>query len=85
MISRCWFPSPDERPSLDTVVNTLDDAGDTSELRRRGLREADLVCFLNDCRNGPNGDQDINKAKAQWFADVLDSVRQLGNQVSQVT
>ena len=84
LISRCWSVSLDERPGPDTVVNTLDDAGDTIELRRRELREADLVCFLNDCRNGPNSDRDVKKAKAQRFVDVLDSVRQPGSQVSQM-
>jgi len=77
--------SLDERPGPDTVMNILDDAGDTAELRRRKLREADLVCFLNNCRNGLNGDRDVKKAKAQRFVDVLDSVRQFRNQVSQVT
>ena len=74
----------DERPGPDTVMDALDDAGDTFELGRRELREGDLICFLNDCRDGPNGDQDVKKAKAQWFVDVLDSVCQLGNRTSQV-
>ena len=74
----------DERPGPNTVMNALDDAGDTVELGRRKLREGDLVCFLNDCRDGPNPDQDVKKAKAQWFVDMLDSVRQLRNQVLQV-
>jgi len=56
-------------------MNVLGDAGDTVELRRRGLREADLVRFLSSCRNDPrNGNQDVRKARAQWFADALDSV-----------
>lgn len=74
----------DERPDPKTLMNALDDTGDTVELERRKLREGDLICFLNDCRGGLNGDQDVKKAKAQRFVDVLDSVRQLGNQVSQV-
>ena len=73
-----------ERPGPDTVMNTLHDAWDTVELRRRGLGEAELICFLNDCRDGPNSDQDVKKAKAQWLADALDSVRQCGNKVSRV-
>jgi len=84
LISRCWSTSLDERPGPDTVMDALDDAGDTFELGRRELREGDLICFLNDCRDGPNGDQDVKKAKAQWFVDVLDSVCQLGNRTSQV-
>jgi hypothetical protein len=85
LISRCWSTSLDERPGPDTVMNTLDDAGDTVELGRMELREADLICFVNDCRDGPNDDQDVKKAKAQRFVDALDSVCQFGNQVSQVT
>ena len=85
LISRCWSASLDERPVPDTIMNTLDDAGDTVELRRRELREADLICFLNDCRDGPNGDQDVKKAKARRFVDALDSVRQVRNKISQVT
>jgi len=86
LISRCRSASPNERPGPDTVINTLDDAGDTVELRRRGFgeAEAELICFLKGCRDGPNSDQDVKKVKAQWFVDVLDSVRQFGNQVSQV-
>jgi len=84
LVSRCWSTSLDERPDPNTLMNALDDAGDTVELGRRKLRERDLICFLNDCRDGPNGNQDVKKAKAQWFVDMLDSVRQLGNQVSQV-
>ena len=85
LISRCWSTSLDERPDPDALMNALDDAGDTVELRRRELREADLVCFINECRDGPSGDRDVKKAEAQRFVDVLDSVRQFGNQVSQVT
>lgn len=73
----------DERPRPDTVMNALDNAGNAVELRRKELTEADLGCFLSGCRDEPNGD--IKKAKARWFADVLDSVRQFGNQVSRVT
>lgn len=74
----------DELPGPDTIMNALDDAGDTVELGRRGLEEADLVCFLSGCRDEPDGDQDVKKAKAQWFADALDSVRRFKNQVSRV-
>jgi hypothetical protein len=74
LVSRCWSTSLDERPGPDTVMNTLDDAGDTVELERMELREADLICFVNDCRDGPNADQDVKKAKAQRFVDALDSV-----------
>ena len=86
LISRCWSASPNERPCPDTVTNTLNDAGDSVELKRRGFgeAEAELICFLKGCRDGPNSDQDVKKVKAQWFADVLDSVRRLWNQVSQV-
>ena len=85
LISRCWSASLDERPGPDIIMNTLDDAGDTIELRRRKLMEADLICLVNECRDGPSGDRDVKKAKAQRFVDVLDSVRQFGNQVPQVT
>jgi len=84
LISKCWSASLDERPDPGTITNTLDDAGDTVELRRRGLEEVDLIFFLSDCRDGPNSDQDVKKAKAQWFVDVLDSVCQFGIRVSQV-
>ena len=85
LISKCWSASLDGRPDPGTIINALDDAGDTAELMRRGLEEADLICFLNGCKNGPNSDQDVKKAKAQWFVDVLDSVHKFGNRVSQVT
>jgi len=84
LIFRCLSASLNERPDLGTIMNTLDDAGDAVELRRRGLGEEVLVCFLNDCRDGPDGDQDVTKVKAQWFVDELDSVRQFGNRVSQM-
>jgi len=84
LIFRCLSASLNERPDPGTIMNTLDDAGDAVELRRRGLGEEDLICFLNDCRDGSNGDQDVTKVKAQWFVDELDSVCQFGNRVSQV-
>lgn len=37
LISKCQSVSLDERPGPDTVMNTLDDAGDVVELRRRTL------------------------------------------------
>jgi len=77
LICRYRPASLDERPDPDTVINALDDAGDTVELWR-GLEEAELICFLNGCRDGPNRYQDV-KAKAYWFVDVLGSVRKFGN------
>jgi len=61
------------------VTNGLDDAGDSVELRNRGLEEADLTSFLNDCRDVP---KDAKKAKALWLTDLLDVVRQFVDQVS---
>ena len=55
-------------------MNTLNDAGDTVELRSRGFREVDLISFLNGCKDMAKGDQGAKKA--QVIVDTLDLVRQ---------
>lgn len=54
-------------------MNTLNDAGDTVELRNRGFREVDLISFLNGCKDAANGNQDAKKA--QVIVDTLGLVR----------
>lgn len=34
LISSCWTPSRDDRPGVDFIINALNDAADTAEVRR---------------------------------------------------
>jgi len=78
LLFRCWSPFEANRPEPTVIVNTLNDAGDVFELRSEGLSEPDLNRFLNDCKGGPEGDQDRKKATAQGLVDKLDLVRPFG-------
>ena len=85
LVCRCLSPSSDDRPNLDVVVNTLDEAEDIVELRSWGIKEADFGSFLDNLKYGRRVDLEANKAVAQRIVNVLSSVSRFRSQASQIT
>ncbi|KAF9648296.1 kinase-like protein [Thelephora ganbajun] len=74
LISRCWSTHWGGRPDASLVMNTLDDAGDVVEFRRR---EPALVAFLDTIKARARDSAEVSKA--QELVDMVDSILDNGD------